>query len=96
MHQGLSSLNSSKISLQQSGGVLYAPGSNLVQASRDGEVNILLALANSLQIFDAGLGYLIGSFYEVREVDSGNPNSRKTYVVEIKVNLSSAERHRDR
>jgi hypothetical protein len=76
MHQGFSSLKSSKISLQQLGGVRYAHGSNLVQASRDGEVNILLALANSLQIFDAGLGFLIGSFYEVREIDSGNPNSR--------------------
>ena len=41
--------------------------SNLVQASRDGEVNVLIALANSVHIYDAGFGFLMGSFHEVLE-----------------------------
>ena len=73
--QGIS-LDKDCVESQQKQGVVHVPESDLVQAVRSGEVNVIIALANSIHIFDAGLGFLVGSFREVIDVDSASPESR--------------------
>jgi hypothetical protein len=73
--QGIS-LDKDCVESQQKQGVVHVLETDLVQAVRSGEVNVIIALANSIHIFDAGLGFLVGSFREVIDVDSASPESR--------------------